>query len=345
MKNSVAVLLLFGLSVLPGLSAATELQCADCGKTLRGRYLKTSDGRAYCNKKCAEARFPRCADCGKRCTGSFIKADNRVFCSKECAEHALSPRCNVCQKPFRQGRQLPTPYGTLYYCEACAKLPTCFVCQTPGKDLKLLSDGRRLCRRCTADAVSDHAAAQGIFDSVRATLVRKLNFRSGHALPLSLTHYSNPHQSELGLIREFGRYIYRGREIYTKPGRLSLRKDRKTTVRREVLECRIEVLNHLPRIKMAEVMAHELAHDYMQRRWPYIKDDKTKEGFAEAVAAEYNRLTGHDAWNYRMEQNPDPVYGEGYRMVRAWQKQGGWPEVARRLEAVNQANLPAELRE
>lgn len=180
---------------------------------------------------------------------------------------------------------------------------------------------------------------------MRALLCRKLNFKDNYPIPLKLVAGNESTDTAFGTSREFGTYMYSGREIYTTPGRLEFWKEHKTTVQREEESCQITILDHLPRAKMAEVMAHELAHDYMQRRWPYIADAKLKEGFAETVAAAYNHLSGQDAWNYRMEKNPDPIYGDGYRLVRKWQLDGGWPEVARRLDAENRRHLPPELRD
>ena len=69
-----------------------------------------------------------------------------------------------------------------------------------------------------------------------------------------------------------------------------------------------------------------------------------KIGFAELVAAEYNRLTGNAAWNCRMEYSNNPIYGDGYRMVKKWHQQGKWREVYRRLDLINKRKMPPELK-
>ncbi len=323
--------------------AAAPPVCSSCGKRISGRYIKTSDGRSFCNKTCAEAALPKCSYCQKPCGSRIINAENRVFCSSACAENALLPHCSRCDQPFRAGKQLPTPYGTFQYCLKCAEQPGCFVCERHERDLERLPDGRYRCRMCGASAVRDFDDALKLFHEVRARLVKKLNFRNDHAITLRLEAFNRTGAGEAGPVREFGLYMYNGREIYSQPAALEFWKKREITVRRENESCLIVALDNLPRVKLAEVLAHELAHDYMQHRWPYIQDEKIREGFAEAVAAEYNRLTNAEKWNYRMEKSPDPIYGDGYRLVRAWQQKGGWPAVARRLEAENQAHLPPEL--
>ena len=82
----------------------------------------------------------------------------------------------------------------------------------------------------------------------------------------------------------------------------------------------------------------------MLHRWRYVRDPKLREGFAELIAAEYNRLTGNEKWNYRMEISKDPVYGAGYRLLRLWFKKGSWQEIQRRLDAANYAGMPSELK-
>lgn len=341
MKRTSALLIAL-LCFVP--AALYALECSVCGKTLHKRYLRDGNGHFFCSRKCADSRLPRCSLCGKALRGRYLQVKERKFCSEECMHQALWPHCSVCGKAFHDGHQLPTPYGDLVFCPECAKLPVCFICRSPVKSGRTLRDGRVYCTRCGEALVSDPAAAREIFRSVRATLRSKLNFPDRHPIALVLTAVPPPQNSAQGEEQEFGRYVYIGREIYSTPSRMQFWKKRETTVRREEKSCRIEVLDQLPRVKLAEVLAHELAHDYMQRRWPYIRDEKLKEGFAEAVAAEYNRLAGRASWNVRMERNPDPVYGDGYRMVRDLWRQGGWNAVQQHLDRANQANLPPELR-
>lgn len=341
MKRRRALLISLLLAVPAVLDAEN---CSVCGKKLHGRYLRSGDGQYFCSRKCADSKLPRCALCGKAMRGRYLQTEKGDFCSEECMHQALWPHCGVCGKAFQNGRRLPTPYGELVFCPECAKLPTCFICQSPVKAGRTLPDGRLYCARCGENVVTDQPSAQEVFRSVRAVLRNKLNFPNDHNIALVLTAVPPPQNSPQGATQEFGRYIYTGREIYSTPSRLLFWKKQETTVRREEKSCRIEVLDKLPRKKLAEVLAHELAHDYMQRRWPYIKDEKLKEGFAELIAAQYNRFTDHAAWNVRMENNPDPVYGDGYRMMRDLWNKGGWSAVEQHLERANRANLPPELR-
>ena len=78
----------------------------------------------------------------------------------------------------------------------------------------------------------------------------------------------------------------------------------------------IYVLNGLPRERMEYVMAHELGHDWLVTHFPGIRDMQVKEGFAEYVGWLYNKLHNRDYLNKRIEANTDPVYGQGFRMIK-----------------------------
>ena len=85
----------------------------------------------------------------------------------------------------------------------------------------------------------------------------------------------------------------------------------------------IMALYGLSRDKLGEVLAHELAHDWMQENYPDISDLKIKEGWAEFVASRFNDTIGKSGYNARMEFNPNPIYGDGYRLFRDLYKKGG----------------------
>ena len=78
----------------------------------------------------------------------------------------------------------------------------------------------------------------------------------------------------------------------------------------------IYVLSGLPRERMEYVMAHELGHDWLVTHFPGIRDMAVKEGFAEYVGWLYNKLHKRDYLNKRIEANTDPVYGQGFRMIK-----------------------------
>ncbi|MDD3155411.1 MAG: hypothetical protein PHS41_11135 [Victivallaceae bacterium] len=92
-------------------------------------------------------------------------------------------------------------------------------------------------------------------------------------------------------------------------------------------ECKIFLLSGIYPNRLQEVIAHELAHDMMQHRFPHIKKDLTREGFAEFIASEYNHYANRSNRNRYFEKNPHPVYGDGYRFFRQMAADGGWQKI------------------
>ena len=320
--------------------AVVRPYCVICRRQVPQRYLKGADNRVYCSKKCFEKTLPKCANCNLICREGAFRTDKGFFCSKKCADARHLPHCKCCGKTFREGMVLPTAYGKFYYCVPCSKLAGCLVCERPGKNMRKLDNGNYLCRKCDVDVITSMPQLEKLFKQVRSTLADKLDFRDDHNIKLFMRSFGQNKNDRLDKTREFGLYIYKGREITTKPLPFEFWRDKKTTVRYESKSCSIVVMDSLPAIKAAEVIAHELAHDYMKHRWYYIKDAKLREGFAELVAAEYNRMTGNEKWNYRMKLNPDKIYGDGYRMMKNYLDKEGWDGVCRRLDEANRQAYP-----
>lgn len=342
MLKNIFLLLIFLFAVTGSLSAAEKIRCSTCSRRIRNRYVKSADNKAFCNKKCFEKSLPRCGNCKNICRGRAIKAKDVFYCSKECAEKTLLPRCGRCSKTMKKWFVLPTPYGNFNYCYECWNLDKCLLCIRPVKNLHKLPNGNHICRYCNKDIVKNLPDLQRIFKEVQRDMTKKFNFRFDHHIKLdmrSLSHGENHDTSQ-----EFGFYKYHGRMIFTEPGVIGKWKKQKTTVRFENEKCSIVIMDYLPRHKAAEVIAHELAHDYMKHRWHFIKSDLIREGFAELAAAEYNRYCGNERWNYRMEINPDKIYGDGYRLMRSYFQKGSWAEVFRQLDIVNQQDMPPELK-
>ena len=182
--------------------------------------------------------------------------------------------------------------------------------------------------------------AQAVFDEVRNTMRFSLGIVTKHPItfslvdPVTLHRLSgarNEQMSEQGLFR-----------YNAEVERVSTRNffGRKTgeNVYKKREDIRIFVLDHLPRIRMEHVIAHELAHDWMTAFYPGIKEDWIKEGFAEYIAWRYNQYKKRNEMNRRVENNPDPVYGEGFRKIRDIAKQRGFGGLRKFLESKSKMN-------
>ena len=86
--------------------------------------------------------------------------------------------------------------------------------------------------------------------------------------------------------------------------------------------CTILILDALPRDQFIEVAAHEAAHDWLNHHGRSLPPSWS-EGFPEYVASLVNLRHGNGSRNLRMEKNEDPVYGAGFREVKAYADRHG----------------------
>lgn len=263
-----------------------------------------------------------CAVCGRRMINRrYYTMNGKVYCSQACLDKAL-PKCRSCGKVLR-GRSVTVKTDKLnFYCTECAALPRCFCCQLPGRTEEL-SDGRRRCPECRKNAVADPDEARRLFDGVRKKLAElgiegcgNLTFFPVGRKRLRRVQGRDFDELELGLYRhEVQKNIVTRTSLFGKE-----------ETREDILSdrCAIYIYDSMERRRFCETAAHEIAHDWMEHHFPGVKSDWIREGFAEYVASLYNRASGNAAANWRMEANPDPVYGDGYRRIKSIAEEKGF---------------------
>jgi hypothetical protein len=298
------------LSVLlsGGLFAARNVMTCDwCGKKIASNasFLRSED-KNFCSEKCfnayAQSLLPVCDVCGRRFKQGFT-SDGKNYCSKACLETTFH-ECIHCHRREPRGVILG---NDIFLCDYCRELPACSSCQMPlDKFAKDLGDGRSLCRECARDAIFTQTEAERIMTALRQKLADKFKMGTKHAIQFDLcTREELKKESSGDGERELGLFIFH-RNTLTFFNRPIRSKD----------EFRILILRGQPPDFFRGVGAHELAHDWMQENLPHIDDPQIREGFAEFVAWLYAKTEKLDRVPWRMEQNTDPVYGDGFRKVR-----------------------------
>lgn len=319
--------------LLAGLPAAARIVCDVCGRNIRpGETCCRRNGRTYCRRD-FEKTLPICSVCGKKCRGEYTVSNGKNFCSKNCFTKSL-PKCSVCG---RHTASWSGPEdGSYIACPKCAQMPHCFVCDLP-TDYERLADGRSICRKCRAKAVTAPREAERIFRQTRARMQKKLGLSTGHRIAFSLVDRNKLHrlaEGESDTPRELGLFVHHVRSRTTerrdRRGRVLSRKTEKVE---ETFD--IYALDCLTREYLEYVCAHELAHDWQAEHYPDIRDKAVREGFAEYVGWLYNRALGRHHINRRIEKNADPVYGGGFRMIKAIADREGFEGVCRFLNSKN----------
>jgi hypothetical protein len=209
----------------------------------------------------------------------------------------------------------------IFFCRHCAAKPRCFSCSLPMPG-GYLKDHRFICKKCAKTAIMDNTTAQHIFDEIRERLDKELGFSTKHTIRFTLVSQDKLNNSTPSHTagRELGLFIYEKnivRTTQTFNGRSSTKEEIQSQ------KYTIYALYGLPKKKFREVIAHELGHDWMQEYFPKITDLKIKEGWAEFLASQANILYKQQDMNKRMQNNKNPIYGNGYRFINSLAKRKG----------------------
>lgn len=305
--------------------------CDSCHKPLEKSLIPRGD-RLY-HPECHERLFvPRCNHCGERIQDSYIKdAQGRYHAS--CYQQLHQLICSLC------GEALAGPYlidgwgqkahpshseGPTGQCHVCARLMT--VGGTGGH--RQLSDGRLLCVGCHATEVQDFRQIQ----AAKLEVIAQMQAVGFDYIPDYIQVILDADQqllnerlraSATGNIHGFTRSAQRHIPGYGL-----------------ILEHSIHVMSGLPRLVFMGVLAHELLHVWINERpLGHLRHEQI-EGFCNLGTAliYHNASTQADrelaqVLLERMETDPDPAYGEGYRTMAWHLEKMGWPTL---LQALHQ---------
>ena len=311
LNRSISLFLVFLTSFLlcGGVFAAKRnvMTCDWCGKKISSNasFLKSED-KNFCSEKCfdeyAESLLPVCDVCGRRFKEGFT-SEGKNYCSKACLETSFH-ECVHCHRREPKGIILGE---NIFLCDYCKDLPSCSSCRMPlDKFAKELDDGRKLCRECARDAIFSQSEMEAVMKELRQELADKFKMSTQHEIKYVLCDRETlKKESGNDGERELGLFIFNTKTLTLFGHPL-----------RKAEEYRILILNGQSPDFFRGVGAHELAHDWMSENVPHIEDPQIREGFAEFVAWAYAKAEKLDRIPWRMEQNTDEVYGDGFRKVR-----------------------------
>ena len=253
--------------------------CAACSQPIRERQFVEYQGQAY-HLPCYRLAFaPRCAICGTLIDDEAYQDEfGNIFCIRHNKE-----------------------YNT---CESCGRL----ICpQLTGGGLRY-SDGRQVCHQCRKTAITEHEQAADIFQEINKLLrVNGLDFGGLHlnVVLLDANSLGRYHADHVGEGRLLGVTL---QEINTSSD---------GTRHHEVSG--IGILWGLPREMFEEVAAHELGHAWLAVKQIDGLSSWRQEGFCNLLAFLWLSVQDTAAAKRRirhLEDNPDAIYGEGYRRVK-----------------------------
>lgn len=307
-----ALVFILLIVIIPQASAG-GIYCDQCGiKIKTGNPYVTSGNKIFCDMECYEKSLPKCSVCGEPVKAGFVQ-DGKHYCSEKCLSETWES-CVLCGKKISRGVHFGSSDG-VFYCPDCAKKPVCTGCGLP-KDCVLLEDGRNMCKKCLASAVTSYRESMEIIRSVRKSMKDEFGLFTQNDIKYKLVDlkelkkHSGHSEMELGL---FIHEQWKNTETVTKK-KLGITIGEETSVTMSD-SFTILILTSLPKDKFIDVAAHELAHDWMDQNFPNIKDRVLIEGWAEYASSLVNSFFGNEYLNEQKKNNEDPVYGKGYRIL------------------------------
>lgn len=179
----------------------------------------------------------------------------------------------------------------------------------------VLPDGRSRCARCSKWAVDAQSDVGTVVRTVRPLL---------HSYGIRLPNQVRVELVELGELRAGVGELLHGVTVVEQGWLRGASRVRS-----------IKVVSGMPATQFGQVVAHEMGHGWLAL-CPGRRLSADEEGICELIGSWWlrhrgGRLAAH--YLEQMMQNPDPVYGDGYRS--AYRKAGGVApaEVVRRIEA------------
>ena len=330
--------------------------CTSCKTTFKENRFLVHNEKPYCNNCYSKKFSPKCSGCKTPITENHITAMGKHFHSKcfrckgcnksintdkfaekngfiyhiDCYSYKYNPKCSICLKPMVR-TYFTNSWGESY-CQVHKKeFPTCYSCgrlihkRLQGKS-KYYNDGRSICGNCNKTSINTEKNGLSILNQVKTDLSKiGYEFKPVY-IPLRLTD-----QLTLKKIsKKKGTGQTAGMTCTNQ-----ILKDNKT-VKIEVTN--ILILNGLPKIHFCSICAHELTHAWLFLNNFRLLPQKVEEGLCTLSEYLWLKHINNEESKYRIQcllDNPDQVYGDGFRLALESYNKFGLKEVLFKVKKNN----------
>jgi hypothetical protein len=287
--------------------------CAKCSKPISGEY-QTENGWFYHPDCFAKAKGLVCGVCNQTLTGEYIVVEGKPYHS-ECYKNRVALRCAVCGEPIL-GEYSTDVYNNAFHSEHLNTLEKCsncgrLICARITNGGKKMNDGRVVCNICYAKAVVSSSELQILLDRVRYRLGSfGIALRSGAVSVQAIDRVKlNQFYGNMGSIDELRGFCKTSTKEEQRNGR---------TIAKEYAHT-IYVLNGIPTLDAEAIIAHELTHAWINENNDADIPQAISEGSCNYISYVYLKNSSDAsaaAIITRMMNNPDPVYGGGFRNIK-----------------------------
>ena len=229
-------------------------------------------------------------------------------------------RCVICGQYILIGRyaldswnQAAHDFHKISFCFSCGRIIV--------KNGLVLPDSRQLCEICQPSVVKTPLQIEWVDKRVRAILTS-----------VSITDIPQDIQIEIVDPYQFMRIKGNNKIDLNQHGLAISKKITSKGVPKN--EHKVYILDHLPKIAFAGVLAHELLHIWQNDKGINPPSDIC-EGFCDLGSyAVYSAINNQLALHFieQLEKSDNPVYGEGYRKVKRYLDQNGWQALIAKIK-------------
>lgn len=285
--------------------AATK--CDFCGKPITDRYIEF-DGHVY-HPDCYQQNVaPKCAFCGQILGDNWVVYEGQNY-HQQCFEQNVAIRCSRCGGII-EGEYLIDHWGNKYHKYHEQEEPTCSFCGRFLSDPvagggQAFSPDKWICNHCAQGAITDEEAGSEILKQVRDSLVK-----AGIVIDQETIEFELVTRDQFAKLLDHDVTNQFGLTQYEHFKYLGFLEDNSLT---------IYILTGLPRMHFISTAAHELMHAWLFLNIPDGGDERLIEGSCNYASLLVLRRFDDEMAGYvvqQLEDEPDPVYGEGYRRVK-----------------------------
>ncbi|MEI6259734.1 MAG: protein DA1 [Deltaproteobacteria bacterium] len=277
--------------------------CKSCTKPINGPHIKAMGADWH-------PEHFRCASCGQPVNQSAFKEYQGLPWHIECFQRQTAMYCAYCNKAL-VGQYQMDGWGTKFCPVHSSQYPVCLFCgrlvPSHQQEHVLKNIGYVRCPVCRASAIETQEQAQPFFPRL-AQWVNSQGLRYNN-LPLKFEVVDTTRLSEIkGQINNINAL---GATLVQKTV---------STFGTKVTVSGVAILQGLPSTLFHSVTVHELGHAWIAVHGITGLEKWAEEGFCQLLA---HRLLVQIATleskyhTIAIERNNDPVYGEGFRRVRA----------------------------
>ena len=292
--------ILFIVIILVGVCNAQEVICNHCSKNIIGEYIVV-DGNAY------HKNHFKCANCGNTINGQYYSSNTKYY-DEKCYSKIFLPKCSICNEPI-SGEYLIDSFGMKIHKHHENNLIRCDNCNRAISDKTTnggvkYEDGRNICNVCFKYKISSKSEYQNSLSKI----AHRLN-NYGMTFNLKTVNLESVNLKEL---QEISANMYSNNikgYTYTQIESIGSRRRFQHT---------IYVLNNIPLEYIESTIAHELMHVWMSENLNHKLSSQLEEGSCNYISYTYLKAESSNTARDIIKQlyeNPDNIYGDGYRKV------------------------------